>query len=39
MAGYHANEAMLEQMKGHRRLGLLSSQGIKANLLQTKMEL
>jgi len=39
MAGYHANEAMLEQMKATDDWAFYQAKGIKANLLQTKMEL
>jgi hypothetical protein len=39
LAGYHANEAMLEQMKATDDWAFYQAKGIKANLLQTKMEL
>jgi hypothetical protein len=39
LAGYHANEAMLEQMRATDDWAFYQAKGIKANLLQTKMEL
>ena len=39
LAGYHANEAMLEQMKATDNWAFYQAKGIKANMLETKIEL
>jgi hypothetical protein len=39
LAGHHANEAMIEQMQASDQWSYYQAKGIKANLLQTKVEL
>ena len=39
LAGHHANEAMLEQMKATDEWAYFQAKGIKSNVLQTKIDL
>jgi hypothetical protein len=39
LAGHHANEAMLEEMKATDNWALYQAKGIKGNVLQSKLEL